>query len=114
MKISRFAATFIVFFASAILHEVLVSVPFHMIRPWSFFGMMMQIPLVAITKYLYRRYPGTSIGNLIFWLSFCVVGQPMAVFLYAVDYQYGRHHGGLQLVDEESCRIMWQDRCVIR
>jgi hypothetical protein len=115
MKMSRGVATFLVFFLSAVLHEVLVSVPFHMIRPWSFFGMMMQIPLVALTKYLYRKYPG-SIGNMIFWLSFCVVGQPMAVFLYAVDYQYGRHHAPLELSDaaKSCCRVMWQDRCIIR
>ena len=117
MKISRGVATFVVFFVSAILHEVLVSVPFHMIRPWSFLGMMMQVPLVATTKYLYRKYPGTSVGNGIFWLSFCVVGQPMAVFLYAVDYQYGQYQAGLEVCDHElaaSCRVMWRDRCLVR
>jgi hypothetical protein len=72
------------------MHEVLVSVPFHIIRPWSFIGMMGQIPLVAITKYLYRKYPGSSVGNMIFWLSFCVVGQPMAILFYTVDYNYNR------------------------
>jgi diacylglycerol O-acyltransferase-1 len=92
MNLNRTASTFTVFLMSAIMHEVLVSVPFHMIRPWSFIGMMMQIPLVAITKFLYRKYPGTSIGNMIFWLSFCVVGQPMAVLLYTVDYQYNKQH----------------------
>ena len=25
-------------------------------------------------------------GNIIFWLSFCIVGQPMAVILYTIDY----------------------------
>ncbi|GKY96977.1 hypothetical protein MPSEU_000656600 [Mayamaea pseudoterrestris] len=116
MKISRSASTFLVFFVSAVLHEILVSVPFHMIRPWSFIGMMMQVPLVAITKYLYRRYPGTSVGNLIFWLSFCVVGQPMAVFLYAVDYQYGRRQASLEHLENltESCRVVWQAHCLIR
>jgi hypothetical protein len=49
----------VVFLLSAVMHEVLVSVPFHMVRPWSFLGMMMQIPLVAATKYIYRRYPGS-------------------------------------------------------
>jgi diacylglycerol O-acyltransferase-1 len=113
---SRGMATFVVFFLSALLHEVLVSVPFHMIRPWSFIGMMMQIPLVALTKYLYRRYPGTSMGNLIFWVSFCVVGQPMAVFLYAVDYSFGRRQTSFEILDagDNFCRVMWQDSCLIR
>jgi len=60
-------ATFVVFFLSAIMHELLVSVPFHMIRPWSFIGMMAQMPLVALTKLLNRKYPGSSVGNMIFW-----------------------------------------------
>jgi diacylglycerol O-acyltransferase-1 len=64
---SKVSATFVVFLLSAVMHEVLVSVPFHMVRPWSFLGMMMQMPLVAATKYLYRKYPGSSIGNFIFW-----------------------------------------------
>lgn len=83
---------FLVFFLSAILHEVLISVPFHMIRPWSFLGIMMQIPLVGFTKWLYRRFPGSSIGNIIFWLSFCVIGQPMAILMYTADYKYGKHN----------------------
>ena len=78
----------IVFLLSAVMHEILVSVPFHMTRPWSFLGMMMQLPLVAVTKYLYKKYPGSSVGNIIFWVSFCIVGQPMAVLLYTIDYQY--------------------------
>jgi diacylglycerol O-acyltransferase 1 len=75
-KVGRQTTTFIVFLFSAIMHELLVSIPFHMVRPWSFIGMMMQVPLVAITKYLQRKYPGGSYGNVIFWISFCVVGQP--------------------------------------
>jgi diacylglycerol O-acyltransferase-1 len=67
LKMSKVSATFVVFLLSAVMHEVLVSVPFHMVRPWSFLGMMMQMPLVAATKFLYRKYPGSSIGNFIFW-----------------------------------------------
>jgi diacylglycerol O-acyltransferase-1 len=94
MGMSKNLTTFIVFFVSAVLHEVLVSVPFHMVRPWSFLGMMMQIPLVGMTKVLSRRYP--TLGNVIFWVSFCIVGQPMAVLLYTVDYQYAKHNVAAQ------------------
>jgi diacylglycerol O-acyltransferase-1 len=115
LKMSKVSATFVVFLLSAVMHEVLVSVPFHMVRPWSFLGMMMQMPLVACTKYLYRKYPGSSIGNFIFWGAFCVVGQPMAILLYTVDYQYGKYHGAaLDIVEEEQCRVMWRSsRCLI-
>jgi diacylglycerol O-acyltransferase 1 len=97
MNVSKSAAMFIVFFVSAVLHEVLVSVPFHIIRPWSFLGMMMQMPLVVLTKYLVRKNPGSSIGNVIFWLTFCVIGQPMAVLMYTADYQFAKHHALLQV-----------------
>ena len=86
LGMSKTASTFMVFLLSAVLHEVLVSVPFHMVRSWSFLGMLGQLPLVAITKYFDKIWPGSSIGNVIFWVVFCVVGQPMAVLMYTIDY----------------------------
>ena len=118
-KFNKTAATFTVFLLSAIMHEALVSVPFHMVRPWSFVGMMMQMPLVAVTKFLYRKYPGRSIGNMIFWLSFCVVGQPMAILLYTVDYRYAQERAQLNMAADgaiavEQCRVVLGDTCMIR
>jgi diacylglycerol O-acyltransferase-1 len=114
--LSKEASTFVVFFLSAVFHEVLVSVPFHMVRPWSFLGMMMQLPLVGITKFLYRRFPGSSIGNIIFWIAFCVVGQPMAIMLYTVDYQYGKQAAGsLEIFDAAGeCVLSWGKQCFMR
>jgi len=86
MRMSKNAATFVVFFVSAVIHEVLISIPFHLISYWSFFGMMGQLPLITFTKYFDSKFQGSSIGNVIFWLSFCVVGQPMAILLYAIDF----------------------------
>jgi len=115
-KMNRTAATLFVFFISAVMHEMLVSVPFHMVRPWSFIGMMMQIPLVAVTKFLYRKFPGSSIGNMIFWLSFCVIGQPMAIMLYTVDYQYKKQRdlSDITIFQDDACRVMWDQTCLIR
>jgi|EP00970_Alexandrium_tamarense_P012503 hypothetical protein len=48
--------------------------------------MMGQIPLIILTKIIDKRVPGSSIGNIIFWISFCLVGQPMAMLLYTIDY----------------------------
>jgi diacylglycerol O-acyltransferase 1 len=98
-------ATFLVFLASAIMHEILVSVPFHMIRPWSFLGMMMQIPLVAITKLASRKSP--TISNMMFWISFCFVGQPMAALLYTVDYRYAKQHAELMAMQGDQCGAGW-------
>jgi diacylglycerol O-acyltransferase-1 len=35
LKFPKMAATFVVFFFSAVMHELLISIPFHMLRPWS-------------------------------------------------------------------------------
>jgi diacylglycerol O-acyltransferase 1 len=106
-------STFLVFLASAIMHEVLVSVPFHMVRPWSFLGMMMQIPLVAITKLAARHSP--TMGNIIFWISFCLVGQPMAALLYTVDYQYAQKQAQMHLEQAGAlgtCDSTWNETCM--
>lgn len=83
---SKTAATFSVFFLSAVVHELLISTPFHMVRPWIYLAMMGQIPLVWMTKLLNKRLPGSSVSNIVFWLAF-FVGQPMCVLLYTIDYQ---------------------------
>jgi hypothetical protein len=78
--------------------------------------MMGQVPLVVFTKYLYRKFPGSSIGNIIFWVSFCVVGQPMAILLYTIDYKYGKmQHGDPAIFDgQQECRIVFNDACLVR
>jgi len=97
---SRTAATFSVFFLSAVVHELLISVPFHMMRPWIYMGMMMQIPLVWTTKWLNRRLPG-SLANAVFWLAF-FFGQPLCVMLYTIDYQ-AKQMGSTWIFDNQFC-----------
>lgn len=87
MGISKFAAGFIVFFLSAVLHEVMVGVPLHMIRGWAFWGLMLQVPLVWVTEMLKRHFKSDRLGNAIFWVSFCFLGQPIAEILYYHDYR---------------------------
>lgn len=63
LGLSKKFATFIVFLLSAVMHEVLISVPCHMVRVWSFLAMMGQIPLIILTKKIDKRFPGSSIGE---------------------------------------------------
>jgi hypothetical protein len=72
---------------------------------------------VAITKYLYRKFPGSSLGNVVFWLTFCVVGQPMAILMYTIDYKYGQfvhEHPRLETMNEPQCRFMLGSYCIGR
>lgn len=87
MGIPKFTAGIIVFFFSAILHEVLVGVPLHMIRGWAFWGLMLQVPLVWVTEMLKRHFKSDRVGNAVFWVSFCFLGQPIAEILYFHDYR---------------------------
>ncbi|PUU72284.1 MBOAT, membrane-bound O-acyltransferase family-domain-containing protein [Tuber borchii] len=85
---SNQSASVMVFTFSAILHELLVGVPTHNIIGVAFAGMIFQIPLIAITVPLEKmRGQGSIIGNAIFWVSFCLVGQPFAVLIYYFTWQ---------------------------
>ncbi|KAN0025440.1 hypothetical protein ACTFIU_003701 [Dictyostelium citrinum] len=69
---------FMCFFVSAVFHELVISIPFHSLKLWGFFGIMSQMVLIALTKNLMN---GRNLGNVIFWISI-VLGQPLVVLLY--------------------------------
>lgn len=74
--------------------------------------MMAQIPLVAITKYIDKVMPGSSLGNVIFWLSFCIIGQPSAVMMYAVDYWRVNTGSPIETSTAPVCRsFLWIKKC---
>nr|ACN35495.1 unknown [Zea mays] len=83
--ISKEVAVFISFFVSAVLHELCVAVPCHILKFWAFLGIMLQIPLIILTSYLKNKFSDTMVGNMIFWFFFCIYGQPMCVLLYYHD-----------------------------
>jgi len=102
---SKTGATFVVFFFSAILHEVLISVPCHKVSAWSFAAMMGQLPLIFLTKMIDKRMPNSSVGNFIFWVSFCFIGQPMAMLLYTIDYWEHNHEMVLE-IEEKTPKML--------
>ncbi|CAI6334752.1 unnamed protein product [Periconia digitata] len=81
------AAQLAVFVLSGILHELAVGIPTHNVI--AFTGMMIQIPLILFTDKLQRwkAMNGQVAGNVIFWISFCLVGQPLAALLYFFAWQ---------------------------
>ncbi|XP_010925472.1 diacylglycerol O-acyltransferase 1-2 isoform X2 [Elaeis guineensis] len=78
-------AILISFLLSAIFHEICIAVPCHIFKFWAFIGIMFQIPLVILTKYLQHKFTNSMVGNMIFWLFFSILGQPMCVLLYYHD-----------------------------
>ncbi|KAF7197537.1 Diacylglycerol O-acyltransferase 1C [Pseudocercospora fuligena] len=84
-------AQIITFLFSGILHEMLVGVPTHNILWVAFFGMVGQIPLIFLTDMIKRIFGkgrnAQLAGNLIFWLTFCIFGQPLAALMYFFAWQ---------------------------
>ncbi|OJJ50515.1 hypothetical protein ASPZODRAFT_11380 [Penicilliopsis zonata CBS 506.65] len=86
---SPFAASTMVFLLSAILHEMLVGIPTHNLIGVAFAGMLLQLPLIMVTAPLEKMNDplGKVLGNSIFWVSFCLVGQPLGALLYFFAWQ---------------------------
>lgn len=55
----------------------------------AFIGMIVQLPLISVTLPLEKMQGlnGKVVGNCIFWVSFCLVGQPLAALLYFFAWQ---------------------------
>lgn len=85
-RMGRYRAMVLTFFVSAVMHELAIGVPLRMVRGWAFWGIMGQVPLISLTEALRKRLKSDALGNVIFWASFCVLGQPVAVLAYFHDY----------------------------
>jgi len=79
---SSYRSILTVFLISGILHELIIGVSAHALQFWCFWGFLLQIPLIALTRLIHFYWPDSSFGNYFFWCSFCIVGQPMCVLLY--------------------------------
>eukprot|EP01121_Diplochlamys_sp_Union-15-3_P012857 TRINITY_DN3908_c0_g4_i1.p1 TRINITY_DN3908_c0_g4~~TRINITY_DN3908_c0_g4_i1.p1 ORF type:complete len:474 (-),score=22.05 TRINITY_DN3908_c0_g4_i1:58-1479(-) len=94
---SKPVAQFLIFLLSAIFHELLISVPLRSFNLWFFFGMLGQIPLIMFSEKYTRA---SQYGNILFWVSFCILGQPILILLYYQDYHDLQvSHRGLPLDD---------------
>jgi diacylglycerol O-acyltransferase-1 len=45
-----------------------------------------QVPLLFLTDYIKKRANSNQIGNYVFWFTFVIFGQPMAIMLYYHDW----------------------------
>jgi len=81
---SRYTGIFSAFLFSAVLHEILISVPCHRIMWYGFVGMLLQLPLCICSKAMVETLKFRRVwGNWVFWISFCIFGQPLVLLLYA-------------------------------
>jgi diacylglycerol O-acyltransferase-1 len=81
--LSKAVSTFGVFFVSAVVHEYLISGSFSIISYWAFLSMIGQVPLVIAMDSMKSQLEKSQLGNVFFWVMFCIVGQPLAVIIYS-------------------------------
>lgn len=81
-------ANVFVFFISAVAHEYWVSVPLRFISYWAFLAMLMQAPTIFLQNKLGKilRIENSELSNVSFWVFFCIIGQPLVVFIYYAMY----------------------------
>lgn len=97
-------ASIAVFGLSAVLHELIVGVPTHNVIGVAALGMLAQLPLIALTAPLERRkgHYRKLMGNTVFWVSFVLIGQPLAAlpYFFAWEVKYGSY------LKEVTCVIL--------
>lgn len=76
-KRSRFLASLATFVFSAILHETFLTVCLGFIGYWMFLLMLVQIPLIMLSRF----HKNTTWGNYYIWLGLCL-GVPFLTVLY--------------------------------
>jgi diacylglycerol O-acyltransferase-1 len=54
--------------------------------------LLLQVPLISLTEKLRQRLKSDTWGNYAFWLTFCIIGQPVCLLMYVHDYLFT--HGG--------------------
>ncbi|EME29548.1 Diacylglycerol O-acyltransferase 1 [Galdieria sulphuraria] len=77
--VNRTSATAATFLMSAVLHEFIFIVSFKTIRPFMFFGILFQVPLIRLSQT--ASVSGHRRGNLLVWLNL-FMGHPLIELLY--------------------------------
>ena len=79
LHLKKRGAVLATFVLSAILHEVVLSTAFKVVRPYFFLAMALQVPLIALSS------TAKSLGNTLVWCSL-FLGQPVLELLYAREF----------------------------
>lgn len=88
-KISKDVAGVVVFTLSGLVHEYVISICTKKLNGWFLASMLCQIPLIHVTEAFKNTFP--NFGNLFFWATFCVIGQPSVMLLYYRSLYLKRH-----------------------
>jgi hypothetical protein len=61
------------------------------------------VPLISLSEALKKRLKSDVWGNVTFWISFCILGQPVSLLMYAHDYAFEhRSLGSVEMLAAEA------------
>ncbi|CAG8949863.1 hypothetical protein HYFRA_00004190 [Hymenoscyphus fraxineus] len=81
-KVSKYTATLITFFLSAVLHEMLMVILFHRVRGYLLIMQLCQLPLIRFSRTRFMRKRPTS-GNVLLWVGL-LTGPGLLCSLYLI------------------------------
>ncbi|KCZ82100.1 hypothetical protein H312_00374 [Anncaliia algerae PRA339] len=93
---SKRFACFMCFFVSGILHEYAISISSKYLQFYTFLGFMSQLVLMETTDRISLYFP--KVGNYLFWMMFCVIGQPICIWLIYKS-NYNKMTGNIELLN---------------
>ena len=88
-KINKFICALFVWIVSAVFHEYIVSGALGKLHFSAFIAMMANFPASIIQEVLKKMKvlaDQSTMNNVMFWISFCFLGQPLCIILYAYSY----------------------------
>jgi len=94
-KINKFVCGFMVFFFSAVFHEYLISGALGKLHYSAFIAMLANWPASLVQENLRKMKlinDNTVLHNVTFWISFCLLGQPLCFLLYFRSYYAQNPH----------------------
>jgi diacylglycerol O-acyltransferase-1 len=80
----------VVFFVSAVFHEYVISGALGYLNYWAFVAMFANFPISLIQEFMKKKVKfidsQSQLLNVVFWITFCFLGQPLCCLLYFYNY----------------------------
>lgn len=88
-KIPKILCGAFVFFISAVFHEYIISGALGKVHYSAFIAMFANFPASIFQEFMKKNklLDSTSTAlNVMFWITFCILGQPLCIVIYLYSY----------------------------
>lgn len=78
----------VVFLISALAHEYIASIMIGKVKTLVLVSFCLQYPFILVEDVIQRvfRLQDSYVGNFMFWLNMCILGQPLLIVIYYISY----------------------------